>query len=248
MQLPSGGRIDLSVLLPVHNEEPILQENVVALERHLAQSATVGRFEIVLVCNGCSDRSEQISSELAAAHPGTIRVRALETRGLGHAIREGLEQAVYDPVMFYAVDLPFGLSVIDDSVRAFAANPGSVVIGSKGHPDSVVVRTRARQWFSAAIAVLNNLAFQLDVRDTQGSMLFPGRIFARYREAMDSAGAFFQAQIVIYGHRMGCAIVEIPVTLEEIEVRKTRLKLLRDGFTYLREILRERRKLHRGGP
>jgi hypothetical protein len=44
---------------------------------------------------------------------------------------------------------------------------------------------------------------------------------------------------------MGCQIVEIPVTLEKTEPRKTRLKLVRDGLAYLGEIFRERRKLRR---
>jgi dolichyl-phosphate beta-glucosyltransferase len=232
-------------VLPVHNEEAVLDENIAALERHLAECAAIDHFEILLVCNGCTDRSVEICSTLAASLPGPIRTLELEVRGLGHAIREGIKHSTYDTVLFYAVDLPFGLSVVDDSVRASGVNPGGVVIGSKGHPASVVARSRSRQWFSFAISVLNNLAFDLDVSDTQGSMLFPKDIFVRHPEAMDSPGAFFQAQIVIYGRRMGCPIVEIPVTLETTEPRKTRLKLVRDGLLYLREIVRERRKLRR---
>ena len=64
---------------------------------------------------------------------------------------------------------------------------------------------------------------------------------------MDSSGAFFQAQVVIYGHRMGCELIEIPVRLYPSgERRKTRFKLIGDGTRYIGAIFREKYKLLTG--
>jgi dolichyl-phosphate beta-glucosyltransferase len=234
----------LSVVLPVHDEEPILAANVSAIVSHLATCPALDRFEIILACNGCSDDSVRIARRLGDADPARITALSLPARGLGHAIREGIAAAAHETVMFYAVDLPFGLSIFDDSLAAAADQPRRVVIGSKGHPRSVVRRGLMRQLFSGFISLANRLVFALDVNDTQGSILFPKEIFRTYQDAMDSPGAFFQAQIIIYGHLMGCTILEIPVHLIEMPgARRTRFRLVRDGMRYLLAIAREKRKL-----
>jgi glycosyltransferase involved in cell wall biosynthesis len=241
----SNGRpsFDLSVVLPVYNEEAILERNVVALEQYLAGLDLLDRFEIILVCNGCGDDSERVSRGLADRSPDRVKALCLETRGLGRAIRAGIGAASYDFVMFYAVDLPFGLAVFRDSISAARQNRNRVVIGSKGHADSHVRRSLSRRLFSSVISRLNNRLFTLDVKDTQGSLLFPKAIFSRYHAAMDSPGAFFQTQIVIYGRQMGSEVREIPVRLSpSADARKTRFKLLGDGAQYVAAIFREKLK------
>jgi hypothetical protein len=238
---------NLSVVLPVCDEEAILEQGVVTLERHLGAVDLLDEFEILLVCNGCRDQSDRIGRRLAERLPARVRALSLESRGLGRAIRAGILASSYEFVMFYAVDLPFGLTVIDESIAAARANRNRVVIGSKGHPRSEVQRSLSRRMFSTAISRLNNLAFAIDVRDTQGSLLFPKEIFTRYHAVMDSPGAFFQAQIVIYGHHMGCEMHEIPVRLSPAAARrKTRFKLIGDGTRYVAAIVREKLRLLAG--
>ena len=228
----------------MHNEEPILEATVLAVERHLGALADLDGFEILLVCNGCQDASPRISAELEQRLPGRVRSLCLETRGLGRAISAGIAAAAYDHVMFYAVDLPFGLEVFDASIAASRHNRNRVVIGSKGHRQSQVPRQLWRGLFSRVASTMNRLLFALEVRDTQGSLLFPKAIFSRYHASMDSPGAFFQAQVVIYGHEMGCELIEIPVRLHPSgEQRRTRFKLVRDGTGYIAAIFRQKYKL-----
>lgn len=233
-----------SLIIPVHNEEPTLRANVTAMDSYLSSLGGLD-YEILLACNGCTDASERIAAALAAGN-GRIRHLSLESRGLGNAIREAAARARHDTLMFYAVDLPFGLDVIGESLEASAAAGGAVVVGSKGHPDSVVERSLARQAFSGIISLLNNLFFGLSVKDTQGSILFFREPLLKYAAQMDSPGAFFQAQILIYSKLSGCKLVEIPVKLAR-EVRKTRFSLAKDGLNYIRAILAEKRKLARLG-
>ena len=212
----AAAAVPVSIVLPVYNEAALLERSVAALAEYASAAPLLDRFEIILVCNGCGDGSNEISRMLAARDPEHIRALCLTTRGLGLAIRAGIEAAAYEHVMFYAVDLPFGLHVIGDSAAALEGEPRRIVIGSKGHPQSAIER----------------------------SLLFPREILRTYGAMMDSAGPFFQAQIVIYGRRLGCDVVEIPVILRrEREVRATRFKLLGDGLRYIGAIIRERHKL-----
>jgi len=231
---------DFTLIIPIHNEESILGANAVALYGYLKTLAYIDSFEIILSLNGCTDGSEKISAGLEKSHPG-IRHIIIDGRGLGTAIKQAAEVASYDMMMFYAIDLPFGLKVIGSSIEAALRHPGAVVIGSKGHPDSDVQRSLARSAFSFTIATLNNLFFGLGVKDTQGSILFYKKPFKRFASLMDSPGAFFQTQLLIYSKVFGAPLVEIPVELKE--VRRTRFKLIGDGLKYLSSILREKKKL-----
>ncbi len=241
MRRLNGMKTSFTLILPVHNEEAILEKNAVAIHAYLASLASTPSFEIILACNGCTDRSEKISASLARAYPN-IRHMSIEGRGLGNAIKQAAMAASSDMMMFYAVDLPFGLNIIGESIDAALANNRAVVIGSKGHRASVVKRGLARGIFSGTISVLNRLFFGLGVKDTQGSILFYKAPFDRYARQMDDPGAFFQAQLLIYSALTGSRLVEIPVVLNEGQ-RSTRFSLVGDGLRYLRAILRERGKL-----
>lgn len=231
---------DFTLIIPIHNEESILAKNAVLLHDYLKTLPFVDSFEIILSLNGCADASEKISRELNRSYP-SIRYLTIEGRGLGAAIKAAAMAASYDMMMFYAIDLPFGLNVIGESIEAAVTGGRAVVIGSKGHPASDVQRSLARSAFSFTISTLNNLFFGLGVKDTQGSILFYKEPFRRFSDLMDSPGAFFQTQLLIYSKISGASLKEIPVVLKE--VRKTRFKLVGDGLKYLSSILREKKKL-----
>jgi len=229
-----------SLIIPIHNEAPILEVNAKALDKYLS-SITGLDYEIILACNGCTDSSDEIAGRLSEAGK-RIRHLSIEGRGLGAAIKEAALASRHEMLMFYAIDLPFGLDVIGRSIETSLKAKGAVVIGSKGHRDSKVERGLARTLFSVTIATLNNLLFGLGVKDTQGSILFFRGPIRKYAAQMDNPGAFFQAQILIYAKRCGFNLVEIPVELKK-EMRKTRFRLAGDGYRYIRALFRERVKL-----
>ena len=229
-----------SLIIPVHNEAPILEANASGLDRYLSSIKELD-YEIILACNGCVDASVDIAGRLERENP-RIRRLIIEGRGLGTAIKAASQGARHEMLMFYAIDLPFGVDVIGESIKASLAKGRAVVIGSKGHRDSVVERALSRTLFSGVISFLNNLLFGLGVKDTQGSILFFKEPITRYGKYMDNPGAFFQAQILIYSRKCGFELVEIPVRLKE-EMRKTRFSLAGDGWRYMKALFRERMKL-----
>src|SRR5262245_11714645 len=73
--------VELSVVVPVHNEEPCLHE----LHRRLTQvlPELAASYEILLVNDGSRDRSLEILRELAASDPAHVRALDL-SRNFGH--------------------------------------------------------------------------------------------------------------------------------------------------------------------
>lgn len=79
----------VSIVVPVHNTAPYLEECVNSL---LAQTIA-DRLEIILVENASTDDSPAICRALAASHPATIRLLTLERGDLSLARNQGVKIA-----------------------------------------------------------------------------------------------------------------------------------------------------------
>src|SRR5688572_13284677 len=87
------GPVMISVVIPARNEEEFLPATVEALK---AQSYR--NFEIIVVANGCQDRTADVARELGC------RVFELGDRGLGAARNLGGREACGEILMFLDAD------------------------------------------------------------------------------------------------------------------------------------------------
>ena len=96
----SHGRRTLSVIFPAHNEEAVIATAIASLQRqsHLPD-------EIVVVCNGCTDRTAEIAESLGC------RVEITTTKGVSHARNLGARTAAGEFLLFLDADVvvPGGL-------------------------------------------------------------------------------------------------------------------------------------------
>src|SRR6516162_11541352 len=105
MEMPSAadGAVDISVLVPVLNEEPHIQETVAAMQAQRFD----GSIELLFADGRSSDRTREILLELAASDP---RIRVLDNprrrtpSGLNVCLREARGQYVarMDAHTFYS--------------------------------------------------------------------------------------------------------------------------------------------------
>ena len=82
--------IDVTVVIPVYNEELILEEALLELLENLR--AHQSAFEVIISANGCVDQTEAIAERLAASHPELILHRCPEP-DYGEALKQGIERA-----------------------------------------------------------------------------------------------------------------------------------------------------------
>src|SRR5437762_11755611 len=114
----------LSIVVPLYNEEEGIAQLIHSVFSVLSTDANF--LELVLVDDGSCDRTSELVSQHAESEPRIRMVRHDRNRGLGAAIRTGLEAAEGDLLLYTDADLPFDFSLIPQ-LFALAGDEGVIV-------------------------------------------------------------------------------------------------------------------------
>src|SRR5262249_9593019 len=123
-----------SLVLPAFNAGRVLDRTCRILTQFLREGPS--SWEILFVCDGCTDGSDVRLGAWAGSFGGQVRVLShFPNRGKGYAVRRGLADARGAWRVFTDVDLAYGM---DDVLRvAQALKAGAdVAIGSRTLADS----------------------------------------------------------------------------------------------------------------
>jgi glycosyltransferase involved in cell wall biosynthesis len=212
---------DVSIVIPVYNEEGILRDAVAELRASFAATRTaLGAplsFEIILAENGSRDRTFALAEELAGepeADGVVVRAFSLGEPNYGKALRRGILEARGRWVICEEIDL----CDADFHRRALAllrADACDFVVGSKAMTGANDQRPVFRR---AATKIINGmLRVALDFRgtDTHGLKAFDKAIVAPVVERCVVDRDLFASELVIRAGRRGLRVTEIPVVLAE---------------------------------
>ncbi len=213
---------DVSIVIPVYNEEGILRDAVAELRASFAATrAALGAplsFEIILAENGSRDRTFALAEELAAEAAGddtaVVRAFSLGEPNYGKALRRGILEARGRWVICEEIDL----CDADFHRRALAllrADACDFVVGSKAMTGAHDQRPVFRR---AATKIINGmLRVALDFRgtDTHGLKAFTKEIVLPVAERCVVDRDLFASELVIRAGRRGLRVTEIPVVLAE---------------------------------
>lgn len=92
--------MDLSIVIPVYNVEPYLEDCVSSVYR---QSLPLDRFEVILINDGSTDDSFRLAQKLASEHPN-MKVIDQKNRGLSAVRNRGIRMAGGTYILFLDSD------------------------------------------------------------------------------------------------------------------------------------------------
>lgn len=236
----------LSYVLPVHNEEAILADNVARLR------AVLGAHEgsrILLIENGSRDGSAALALRLAATvHPVPVLAYSLPLAGIGHAYDHGMREVLALDgadrdrwLVLSAADLPFGFSDLEHALPYLSDPAAPLLIGSKAHPRSEVHVSRQRAAATQIYRQIRHGVAGMRTGDSQGSLFLRLDLAARLVDLILSRDFFYSTELVFHIERIGHPVVELPVTVQP-EVRASTVKPVRHGATMLMALLRTVRR------
>lgn len=200
----------ISIIIPVCNGERLVANT---LEQYWTYFSQVygQNFEIIVVPNGCSDRTSQLTDERCRRLPG-VRVKTFRERiGKGSAIREGLKLAVGDIVCFVDADQATSPEELVRLIQQLGDD--DVVIGSRWLPGSTIVVNQPllRRIAGRGFNLLVRLLFGLPYRDTQcGAKVFTKKALDRIVSRLEITGFVFDVELLYLLRGARCRLKEVP--------------------------------------
>ncbi len=206
--------IDLTVVVPFYNVGP--QRLLTHLNNICDVLTDTGAsFEVVPVSDGSTDHSEAVLAELPQELVRPIVFA--ENRGKGEALRIGLAEGRGRYLGFIDGDGDIPADVLAGFVELARSQQPDMVVGSKRHPDSVVIYPFLRRFYSYMYQVLILVLFGLRVRDTQtGVKLIRRDVLIEVLPRMVERRFAFDLELLAVAHRLGFRqTAELPVQIGE---------------------------------
>ena len=227
------------VVVPTYNERGNLPTLVDALMQHPG-------LRLLVVDDQSPDGTGDLAEALAGEHPGRIDViHRHSRRGLGRAYVDGFRKAIEEPVDVVCqmdADLSHDPRQLPDLIAA--ARDADVVIGSRYIPGGQILNwPKRREILSRFANVYVRAITRLKTRDcTAGYRCWRRGTLARLPlERFISDGYSFQIETLFSAARLGCRIVEIPITFAERQEGQSKVSrgvLIESAITPWRLVLR----------
>lgn len=148
----------LSVVIPVFNEEEVLERSVEKLINYLSSKSRP--FEVIAVDNGSVDKTSSIGKYLSEKH-SCFHFLQIAERGVGRAFVHGVRHAQYEKIVAIDADLSSELIFIDYAEELLELS--HMVVGSKtlGYQKRSFLRIMGSQLYILIVQFL----FKLTVTD-----------------------------------------------------------------------------------
>ena len=230
----------LLILIPAYNEERRIEPVLRDYARFFQQNYS-GKFQIVVVLNGCTDNTLGVVRRVAAEFPEILR--ALEFKepiGKGGALIEGLKLAAFGDLIGYVdADGATMPQAFLDLVRHIG--DADCVVGSRWLPESVIhqPQTGNRQFASRVFHAVVQLLFRLNIHDTQcGAKVMKREVVEKVHSYLRIADMAFDINLLVAIKRAGYRIREVPT--EWTDKAGSKVALFRSSLTMFLSVVRIR--------
>jgi len=226
----------LSIIIPAHNEEQRLPSSLDSVLEFLHSQSY--ESEIVVVENGSSDRTAQISQEYANRHP-EIRMFQEPLAGKGLAVRRGMLAAKGDFRFICDADLSMPI----DEVSRFLppqAPDFDIAIASREIPGAVRYdEPPYRHLIGRAFNLLVRFVALPGLQDTQcGFKCFSASAADELFPQQTIDGWTFDVEVLFIARKRGLRVIEIPI--DWYFNAGSRVRILRDSSTMFADLFRIR--------
>ncbi len=229
----------LLLLIPAYNEERRIEPVLRDYARFFQENYS-GKFQIVVVLNGCTDDTLDVVQKVAAEFPA---VRADEFKapiGKGGALIEGLKLASYGDLIGYVdADGATPPHAFLELVRHIG--DADCVVGSRWLPDSVIhqAQTGDRKFASRVFHAIVQWFFRLNIHDTQcGAKVMKREVVEKIHPYLHIADMAFDINLLVAIKHAGYRIREVPT--EWTDKAGSKVALFRSSLTMFLSVVRIR--------
>jgi len=215
-------KVLVSIVIPVYNEEGILEEAVTGLFRELEQFRDKFDFELILAENGSKDKTIE-KGEMLSKKFGNMSIFHYHEPDYGLALKEGIRRAKGEFVICDEIDLCI-MEFYRKSLHIFENNHAEMVVGSKAMKGARDNRPFKRKFATFVLNMLLKIFLGFKGTDTHGVKAFKKKTLMPVLDKCVVGKDIFASEFVIRAERGGVNVKEIPITLSE--KRAPSIKLL----------------------
>lgn len=229
----------LLLLIPAYNEErriePVLRDYGRYFQEHYR-----GRFELVVVLNGCRDGTRGVIERVARDFPAVSFLDFPDPIGKGGALIEGLKLASRAEAIGYVdADGATPPHAFHDLVKRLGE--ADCVIGSRWVQGAVlhVEQTGKRQFASRIFHLIVQCLFWMNIRDTQcGAKVLRREAAEKIHANLRIADMAFDINLLYSLKRAHCRTLEVPT--EWTDQIGSKVTLFRTSLTMFLSVVRIR--------
>ena len=231
----------LLLLIPAYNEEqriePVLRDYGAYFQEHYR-----GKFQLVVVLNGCRDNTLGAVQRAAAGFPFISALEFKEAIGKGGALIEGLKLApLADLIGYVDADGASPPRAFHDLVKR--TGEADCVIGSRWLRGAVLhqAQTRLRQFTSRGFHAIVEALFWMHIKDTQCPCKVVRRAAVeKIHDSLRIADLAFDVNLLVALERAGYSVLEVPTEWTDKMGSKVSSSLLRASITMFLSVVRLR--------
>ena len=201
----------VSIVIPVYNEEGILQGSVLELEKKLR--AFGWSYELVLCENGSRDRTVEIGKQLEAEQTN-VRMLSIGQPNYGLALKTGILEARGTFVICDEIDL-CDTEFYARSLALLERSDTDLVVGSKAMLGSNDQRPLVRRLATRVYNGMLRAVCDYSGTDTHGLKAFRRAALLETARHCVLDRDVFASEFVIRAHRERKKVVEIPFAVRE---------------------------------
>ena len=231
----------LLILIPAYNEEsriePVLRDYATFFQNHYS-----GKFQIVVILNGCTDNTLGVVQKVAAEFPAVRADEFKQPIGKGGALIEGLKLAAHGELIGYVdADGATPPQSLLDLTRHIGG--AECVVGSRWLRESVLHReqTQLRRIFSRCFHFIVEVLFLMRIKDTQcPCKLMRREVVEKIHSKLLIADLAFDVNLLVSIRRAGFKILEVPIEWTDQVGSKVTSSLFRTSLTMFLSVVRIR--------
>lgn len=226
----------ISIIIPIFNEDEVLKHydtDFFSIVDELKQQLNE-TFEVLLIDDGSRDGSYALISDFAKRRDDTIGVRHAKNRGMGSALKTGIEQSYGDLLIFLDADLTFKPRDMKTLIEEYRRDPADCIIGSPYIHRGLMSDVRlGRLILSTCVNILYRMVLGREVRSVSPIFrLYRREVFRKI--SLTSENFEINAEILskmVFRHM---AVREVPVALHKRKFGASKAKLIKSMRNHIR--------------
>jgi len=228
----------VDVVLPVFNEEHVLERSVRTLHVYLTENLH-HEWRIVIADNGSRDRTFEIAKRLEDQLPN-IEAKHIPEAGRGRALSLSFLDSEADVLSYMDIDLSTDLDAFPRLVNAVTSEGNDIASGSRLSKGSDTTRSLKREVLSRGFVLLINTLFGTKLHDTQcGFKAIRREAAQKLLPFVEDKGWFWDTELLLLGAKSDWRVTFIPVRW--IEDPDSRVKVASTVWRDLKGLARMRK-------